>query len=249
MGLLKSAVVRAAEKLANIRIVRPEMLYVLPEQEHLLRFFRHFRVDCVFDVGANQGQYARMLRKHADFRGPIVSFEPIPSLAQTLRDQARHDPQWHIEEVALDRIERDASFNVMEFEQFSSLRDPTTVESAQFETKNAVRRVIPVHTATLQEHLVRYAARMGFQRPFLKMDTQGCDLEVARGAGPALRDFVGIQSEMAIKRLYAGAPTFYEALDFYNSQGFELSAIVPNNAGHFPELVEADCILFRRGAP
>jgi hypothetical protein len=36
------------------------------------------------------------------------------------------------------------------------------------------------------------------------------------------------------------------ALDFYQAAGFELSAFVPNNFGHFPELVEMDCIMFNR---
>jgi hypothetical protein len=36
---------------------------LLFEQEHLRRFLSHFNVNCVFDVGANAGQYATMLRQ------------------------------------------------------------------------------------------------------------------------------------------------------------------------------------------
>ncbi|HXW74131.1 MAG TPA: hypothetical protein VEK10_04895, partial [Steroidobacteraceae bacterium] len=130
----------------------------------------HFDIDCVFDVGANAGQYARMLRQRVGYRGQIVSYEPIPERAATLRAAAAHD---------------------------------------------------------------------------LKLDTQGHDLSVATGAGERLRDFVGLQSELAIQRLYDGAPSFEEALEFYRSRGFELSALVPNNLGHFPRLLEIDCIMFR----
>ena len=77
------------------------------------------------------------------------------------------------------------------------------------------------------------------------MDTQGHDIEVALGAGKLLSEFIGIQSELAIKRIYADAPTYDEALKFYADRGFVLSAFVPNNAGHFPYLIETDCIMFR----
>jgi hypothetical protein len=36
------------------------------------------------------------------------------------------------------------------------------------------------------------------------------------------------------------------AIENYARLGFDLSAMVPNNAGHFPVLVEMDCILIRR---
>jgi hypothetical protein len=77
------------------------------------------------------------------------------------------------------------------------------------------------------------------------MDTQGHDLAVAVSAGEELKTFVGLQSELAIVRLYASAPTYREALDYYASHGFTLSAFVPNNFGFFPRLLEMDCIMFR----
>ena len=58
--------------------------------------------------------------------------------------------------------------------------------------------------------------------------------------------FVGLQSELAIKRIYERSLDFREALTFYQSLGFELSALIPNNAGHFPVLIEIDCIMGRK---
>lgn len=246
MGKLKTFIVQQAERWGRVRIVRPDMLYALPEQEHLKRFFSHFEVDCVFDVGANSGQYAQMLRTKVLYNGPIVSYEPIPTLAQSLRLQAKHDRKWYIEEIALDSAERDVSFHVMEFSQFSSLHCPSTAESTRFTNKNKVSNVISVRTSTLQKEIAKYSALLGFKNPFLKMDTQGHDLAVALGAGSDLREFIGIQGEIAIKCLYEGAPDYREALDFYAKHGFDLSAFVPNNEGHFPELIETDCILFRK---
>ena len=78
------------------------------------------------------------------------------------------------------------------------------------------------------------------------MDSQGNDLDIAVGAGAKLDEFVGLQSELAIKRIYANAPSYDDALKFYQEKGFILSAFVPNNAGHFPYLIETDCIMFRK---
>jgi FkbM family methyltransferase len=205
----------------------------------------HFEVDCVFDVGGNSGQYATMLRAHAGYRGPIVSYEPIPELAEKMRSAAAGDPRWHIEEVALDAAEGFASLNVYVSHGFSSLHDLSALAEQQFGTKVALQRRIQVRTVTLASEFGKYQARLGFTRPFLKMDTQGHDVEVAAGAGSRLREFVGLQSELAIQKLYSDTPDYEEALAFYRAHGFELSALVPNNLGHFPRLLEIDCIMYR----
>jgi predicted xylose isomerase-like sugar epimerase len=48
------------------------------------------RVNLVFDVGANQGQFARSLRE-IGYGGRIVSFEPLSEAWGKLRDAARTD--------------------------------------------------------------------------------------------------------------------------------------------------------------
>ena len=78
------------------------------------------------------------------------------------------------------------------------------------------------------------------------MDTQGYDVEIVMHAGPALGEFLGLQSELAVKKLYSDSVDFKEAIRIYESHGFELSAFVPNNGGHFPHLVEIDCIMIRK---
>jgi FkbM family methyltransferase len=236
---------RVVEEALDIRVVRRDEVAPIFEQEHLRRFFEHFRVDCVFDVGANAGQYATMLRRQVGYAGDIVSFEPIPELAERLRQQARAERSWFIEELALDEREGRATFNVFAGSQFSSLHQTSSSAGDMFRKQTQLERRIEVRTATLARELAKYQERLGFERPFLKMDTQGHDLAVAGGAGERLREFVGLQSELAIERLYTDSATYEEALKFYRSRGFELSALVPNNLGHFPRLLEIDCIMYR----
>jgi FkbM family methyltransferase len=201
------------------------------------------RVDCVFDVGANEGQYAEMIRG-LGYRGPIVSFEPIPSLAARLREKAARGQAWFVEEVALDSEEREVVFNVMADSQFSSLHPPSDKEVDRFRSETVITQALTVTTGRLDVLFAKYKAQLGFSRPFLKMDTQGNDIGVAMGAGDCLGAFVGLQSELGVKRIYESQPTYREAIDFYEAHGFQLSAFVPNNTGHFPELIETDCIMF-----
>jgi hypothetical protein len=84
-----------------------------------------------------------------------------------------------------------------------------------------------------------------FHRPFLKLDTQGYDLEIVTHAQNVIKDFIGLQSELAIKKLNQQSTDFRETLAIYEKYGFALSAFVPNNAGHFPQLIEIDCIMVR----
>lgn len=236
----------AFHKLLSLRVVDARRLHLIPEQTHLQRLLRHFDVDCVFDVGANTGQYATMLRRKAGFSGRIISFEPIPEAAGAVRNKAKGDPLWTLEEMALADTSESRLFHVMAGSEFSSLSAPRNDEVARFSAMNRPVRSIMVQAETLANAFPRLQARYGFKRPFLKMDTQGFDLAVLRGAGDVLSQFVGFQSELSIRRIYEDASDFREAITFYQSLGFDLSAFVPNNAGHFPALIEIDCIMVRR---
>jgi FkbM family methyltransferase len=100
---------------------------------HLQQFFAHFGVDCVFDVGANCGQYATMVRDKVGFRGPIISHEPIPEMIERLRVLSANDPNWYIEALALDREAGPAIFHVTAESEFSSLHAPSADQPVIFQ--------------------------------------------------------------------------------------------------------------------
>jgi FkbM family methyltransferase len=226
------------------------LMHLVPQNElgqeierwQLKRFWDHFKIDCIFDVGANLGQYASMARS-LGFAGPIISFEPNTKIANQLRQAAAGDDRWHVEEIALDETEQDTSFNVMTGHQFSSLHQPHDSEG-RFTAHMDVVETLAVRTMRLDTMFDRYREKLGFARPFLKMDTQGHDVSVAKGAGGRLHSFYGLQSELAFKKIYAEQMGYREAIDYYSEQGFVLSSLVPNNHGHFPDLIEMDCIMY-----
>jgi FkbM family methyltransferase len=236
----------AVAKLLALRLVDKRRLNLVPERTHLRRLLAHLEVDCVFDVGANIGQYATQLRRNIGYKGRIISFEPIPEAAAEVRAKAAHDPCWTVEEKALADASEMRPFHVMAAQEFSSLSAPRGDEVSLFDGLNRTARTIMVRVETLANEFSRLQALYGFRRPFLKMDTQGFDIAVLKGGRGVLQNFVGLQSELSIRRIYEEAVDFREALTFYESLGFDLSALVPNNGGHFPALIEIDCIMVRR---
>jgi FkbM family methyltransferase len=228
-----------------MRLIDVRKLYELWEQTHLSRLLEHYCVDCVFDVGANYGQYAEMLRRKAGFQGLIVSFEPMPAAAAALREKAKGQSNWVIEEMALAANDGHSSLNIMKSSRFSSLSEPRHDEVDIFREINRVEEAVSVKTENLATAYRRLKATHRFQRPFLKLDTQGSDVEIVSSAKSVLREFIGLQSELAVKRLYANSVDFRTAITLYQECGFLLSAFVPNNAGHFPQLIETDCVMVR----
>lgn len=224
----------------------PDRFNTMMEQVYLWRLLHYLDVDCVFDVGANNGQYAEMLRKKALYTGKIISFEPIPELAECVRKKANTDGNWVIFEMALSVKVGTQKFNVMRSDQFSSLGTPTVEDTTDFQYHNHPLRTIEVTVETLDSLFQNLRNDLGFRRPFLKLDTQGFDLNVVKGGLSCLNDFIGIQTELSVKRLYKESVPLYEVIAQLKDHGFDLSAVVPNNEGHFPFLIEIDGIFINR---
>jgi FkbM family methyltransferase len=230
-------------------VVEPHLLHQAFEENQLRKLLEYCEADCVFDVGANVGQYAQMMRGLVGYKGLLISFEPIPEAAAGLRElvKSTNDPNWIVEEIALSSQDGQQTLNIMRGSQFSSLSEPRhdDLDTELFRHLNAIERSVTVRTESLATALARLQAKYGFKRPFLKLDTQGYDVDIVSSAKDIMHRFVGLQSELAVRKLYAHSKDFRDAIRTYEECGFELTALVPNNEGHFPRLIEMDCIMIR----
>jgi hypothetical protein len=83
-------------------------------------------------------------------------------------------------------------------------------------------------------------------RPYLKLDTQGFDLDVFAGAGERIGEFAGMQSELALMQVYEGMPRLPEALPVYEAAGFDVAAMYPvSRQGKTARVLEFDCVMVR----
>jgi hypothetical protein len=115
----------------------------------------------------------------------------------------------------------------MKDDESSSLLDLSEEKSTYYTTRNQIDKCLKVKTSTLDAAFRDYKERLGFKRPFLKMDTQGDDLAVAEGRRNSLRMFVGLQTEVAFKRLCKNFAEFTWVVDFFKDYGFDLSNLQP----------------------
>jgi FkbM family methyltransferase len=215
-------------------------------EDQLLRdLLATLRIDCVFDVGANVGQYANHLRT-LGYRGRILSFEPGPSMFARLERMAAADPLWEAFPFALGEKDGAFAFNIMKMDTMSSFLEPDSAGDAVYEQINVVERVVEVEMRRLADEYDRLLAQYGFERPFLKLDTQGFDLNVVRGAGDRIGRFVAILSEVASRRLYAGSPPLRESLETLEASGFNLVGLYKVRQEELLDPREFNCYVVRQ---
>lgn len=244
--MLSEIIQRASRKLGRLRIVDVAKLHTVHEVRHLSRLFDYLGVDIVYDIGANQGQYAQMLRNKVGYKGVIVSVEPIPEMVDVMQSKAKGDAKWHIEAMVISNVAGDHTFNITKDRQCSSLNGPITTETVVYQSQTSVVEKISVKGITLGQLVTKWRGVYKESRnPFVKLDTQGFDLQIMDAAEDVRRSFVGFQSELSIKRLYHNSCRMELVLEAYKAYGFDVSALVPNNSGNFPDLIEVDCIMIR----
>ncbi|MFZ3565812.1 FkbM family methyltransferase [Streptomyces sp. BH097] len=210
---------------------------------HVAAMLESYGVNCVFDVGANVGQYGRRLREFG-YTGRIVSFEPVPRFLERLRERAEGDPDWHVVPCGLGRVNTVQPMHV-EWQTMSSLLPPSDYGNTRY--KRFVKGgTEDIQVCRLDEVMDKALIGIDNPQPYLKMDTQGYDLEVFAGAGERISEFVGMQSEVALLRIYEGSPRMSEALAEYEQQGFEVTGMYPvTREISTGRVLEFDCVMMR----
>jgi FkbM family methyltransferase len=213
---------------------------------HLGQLLSRLKVDCVLDVGANIGQYRDFLRNQVLYRGPIVSFEPVSRHVERLRDRARADADWHIEGYALGAEQGTLPINVMISDQFSSFLEPDHSRLPQYDVLNVPDHVETVAVQTLDAVLPVLRKRLGFSRPYLKLDTQGFDMEVLRGGQSSLPGMLALQTEASVIGVYKGMPSYTDTIHYLDERGFDLTGMYTVSRDASLRLIEFDCVMINR---
>jgi FkbM family methyltransferase len=184
---------------------------------HQPRNFPHLRreellsneqVDVVLDVGASDGDWARGIRS-LGFRGRIVSFEP-------LEDPPARDRDWDWHRLALGDESRVAVLHVTANRQSSSLL-PMAETHLRHAPESTQVGEIEIDVARLDElGLVPEQCRA-----YLKLDVQGAELAVLRGARETLGGVRVVEAELSAVELYHGQSLMEEVIGFLRSAGFD----------------------------
>lgn len=213
-------------------------------RDHLKRLFELQHIDCVFDIGANRGQYYRFLRHELGFPGLIVSCEPIASLATELTQRATVDAQWRVFACALGASAGEASINVMDTTVYSSMLTPDHSHTSVGDG-NVIARTERIRVRTFADLVAELDSQHSIRRAYLKLDTQGFDLEVLRGTGAALERVAALQTELSFVPIYHGMPDWQTMLVEVQQRGFAVSGFFPVTHDAQLRLIEADAVCTR----
>ena len=202
---LKQRTVRLAEQTFKCRIYSkmPHGIEVFSDVQQRLP---NYRIRTIFDVGAHLGESAReFVRAHPEAR--VYCFEPFLSTFERLRDETAGNPYVRCFPLALGAKKESIRVHAKPFSSNNSLSDrgtasadpDSTLQSVEVDTLDSVTAAYEV------EHI-----------DFLKIDTEGYDLEVLRGAEGLLRSkritFVQVEASMNplnTKHVEFGAFTAY----------------------------------------
>jgi FkbM family methyltransferase len=213
---------------------------------HIKTVLRELAIDCVLDVGAHEGEYTGFLRD-LDYTGEIISFEPVRSSFETLSKARSSDKHWRGYNVALGAEEGELAMNIYTGSVFNSFLKPAEDGTARFRDGTQLVRVEKVPVRRLETVVDEVLAARPKASIFLKMDTQGYDLQVLRGGGRRLESIRALQTELAARCTYAGMPTLSESLSELDRLGFDLTGIFPvaRELDHL-RVIELDCVMCRK---
>jgi FkbM family methyltransferase len=203
----------------NLALVRRNC--VTAGKEFLRETRRRLGIDLVIDVGANNGCTGTELRREG-YTGRIVSFEPQAQEFCRLQEAARGDGLWECQRLALGDTHDMVWMEISGYSPSSTLLK-LGQKHVQLCPQSAAVRTEKVPVAQLD----RVAGTMGLERhkTLLKIDVQGYELPVLRGAAKTLRHIAAAYVELDFAPLFEGQSKYYEVMGLLEQAGLAFAGL------------------------
>lgn len=186
-----------------------------------------------------------MILRGLGYKGWIISFEPVRANFEVLQSVAAQHSPWRVLLYALGAVDCEGYINVTEDGLFSSFLTPKAESQSMF-PKNRVEKTEKVSMRRLDSVLDAAIAGIPAPRIYLKMDTQGFDIEVLKGAESVLPTVLALQTEVSFRNLYEGMRSFAESIEEFRTRGFDVVDFLPvTRDPHDLGAIEMDCLLTR----
>ena len=190
-----------------------------------IRLFEHYHIDLVFDIGANKGQYATGIMD-AGYKHRIVSFEPLSSVHNIIERESKSCPNWTVApRCAIGAKNEEIEINISANSVSSTL---LTMLDAHIEgaPESKIIGKEKVQVFPLDEVALQYITDS--KNIFLKIDVQGFEQEVLKGANLMLARATGVEMEISLVPLYKDQNWLLpQILEYMEQKGFVLTSIVP----------------------
>jgi FkbM family methyltransferase len=234
---LGAAIALGSPNLAGLPILPKRLLRDAPHNRSAYNtFIRWIRTDLalthattVVDAGANHGDFARAASVCFP-EATVFLFEPLPDLQPLLRRRAEHyAPRWIFEPVALGA---EAGSMPMHTSAGDDAIGSLTGFSEAYHRMNPTAgagRTIDVRV----DALANFCARRDVQQiDLLKVDVEGFEFEVMRGAEDMLPRINAIIIEVSlVRQADGGSRRLIDMLDLLVNAGFALVDVKPSLCG------------------
>jgi FkbM family methyltransferase len=174
----------------------------------------------VIDVGANEGQFA-LLARTAFPLAQILSFEPLPDCYEQLRARFKNDTRFGSLPFAIGASDGELIMHRNAYSQSSSILPMGEAHREAFPF-TAETKQITVQIRSLDSLPEVQALPLPL---FLKIDVQGYEKEVLRGALLTLTRTAMVMLEVSLTELYHFEPLLDDILPTMRSAGFYMSGI------------------------
>ena len=194
------------------------------ESFNLYRLLVYNQIDTVLDIGANIGQYSMDLIANG-FRGRIISFEPLAEAYRKLKaNNLGSKGNWSVgNRMAFGNSDEEIEMNVSGNLTSSSILPMMDAHSrAAPDSAYVHKERVPMR------RLDSIAGELNLGKNlFIKIDVQGFEMEVLKGAAHTIENARGLQIEMSLVELYEGQGLMMEMINYLTSLNFELHALFP----------------------
>lgn len=177
----------------------------------------------ILDVGGGQATTAKIFSKHFP-NHKIFVFEPIKSNFLTIENSINRTSNWHVINKAVGNTISTSTINVGHRVTASTLLEVNSDEISDntYKTALKVKNIEEIQITTLDSEVPKDTLI-----DVLKLDVQGFELEVLKGATTILPNIKVIVIEINNHQEFKNAPTYYEIDTFLRHSNFELSNIYP----------------------
>jgi FkbM family methyltransferase len=171
----------------------------------------------IIDIGASGGLHPRWNKFPFEFKALL--FEPDPREFERLKSQT--SGKYIILNSVLSECAGEINFNLCKKQQISSVYVPNFSFLNKFPEveRFEIVKTLSIYTDTLDNQLNINSI---IDIDFIKIDTQGHELPILKGAENALKNVVGIEVEVEFAPLYENQPLFPDVNEFIVKRGFEL---------------------------
>jgi FkbM family methyltransferase len=180
-------------------------------------------INFVLDVGANFGGYAVGLRE-GGYKGAIWSYEPLHDAFADLAKASANDDLWKAVNCACGAIEGNAVMNVAKNGYSSSMRRMLELHSMNAPDANYISQE-SISVCTLDESVM--PSLKPSDSLWLKIDTQGFEAEVLKGATRLMHHVSALECELSTFPLYEGQALLDELISSIYKMGFRMVGITP----------------------